>query len=132
MTHNPLYKNHISFHYNARYIRIHEFGGFFQMQSKMISMKTQVGLYSWGNEYFCSGIGAEVQTTSDWNEENPASTNNNQDRLISHSLSARPWGVTAIGKNFSTPALPAPWQYLAVDEDQGVDGDGPITSMRIS
>lgn len=78
----------------------------------MICMKAQVGLYSWGNEYFSAGIEAEVQPTFDWNEENPPTTNNNEDQLISHTLSARPRGVTPTGNTFSTPSLPPPWQYL--------------------
>lgn len=63
-------------------------------------MKAQIGLYSWGNEYFSSVIEAEVQTRANWNEENPNITNNHQDQLLSHTLSARPQGVTLTGTTF--------------------------------
>jgi len=96
-------------------------------------MKAQVGLYSWGNEYFSSGVEAEVQTTSDWNEENPPTINNNRDQFISHTLSARPWGVPPTCKIFSTPSYPPPLAILAPSEvENGFERDGPIASTRIS
>lgn len=73
----------------------------------MISMKAQVGLYSWGNEFFSSVIEAEVQARANWNEENPPITNNPQDQLLSQTLSARPRAVTPTGTTFQClPLIP--------------------------